>query len=290
MKLDRYVYDSQFLFLNEEERLIELFKRNVLKDTKQIYFGELIGFARHEKWDSDKMGKYIGRLVWLEDKINSAATFKETLSELNEYDCCYVRLNAEHSFCQFSETGGLKVLSSKISQHLTLNGYIPKFNNANNYFEFSNETKNSRDIILQVLAISERSFNHSRFRADKNFSKEVADEIYRSWVINEIKNETSKLYFTMNGNRVASFFLYGENISPLKEYKIGFVSLIASSPEFKGKQYASNLMNFVLHKAKITGTNYVIANTEAGNVGALGFFKSNGFVQTSHLKEYHIWN
>ncbi len=290
MEFDKCIFDSQYLFLNQEKKLEEAYKRLVIKNAEEMYFGDLKGYTRREKWDSTKMDKYIGRLLWLEDKVASVEAFKETVSELNEYDCCYIRLNADHSFCKFAEKGGLTLLSSKTSQHLNLDEYKPQYDKNLTYIEYANEIKNSREIILQILALSQNSFNHSRFREDKNFSKEMVDDIYRSWIVNEIKNKTSKLYVAMEGDKVTSFFLYRENMSPLPEYKIGFVSLIASSPEHKGKEYASNLLNYVMHKAKMQSTSYVIANTENKNASALKFFAKNGFKPTVNLNEYHIWN
>ncbi|HWY11380.1 MAG TPA: GNAT family N-acetyltransferase [Bacteroidia bacterium] len=290
MELDKFVFDSQYTFLKEDKKLQEVFKRTVLKNAEEMYFGDLIGYTRKENWDSNKMEKYIGRLTWLEDKITSTAMFKETVSELNEFDCCYVRLNAEHSFCKYAEKGGLSLLSTKASQHLNLDEHRPLFDKNISYVQYSPEMKNGREITLQILELSKNSFNHGRFRADKNFSKELVDDIYRSWIVNEIKNKISKLYLAIEGDKVASFFLYKENISPIGDYTIGFVSLIASSPEFKGKQYASNLLNYVLHSAKLKGTNYVIANTETGNAEAISFFKKNGFKSEINLNEYHIWN
>ncbi len=290
MELDKFIFDSQYTFLNEDKKLQEAFKRTTLKNSEEMYFGDLVGYTRRENWDSTKMEKYIGRLLWLEDKVTSVSVFKEALNELNEYDCCYLRLNAEHSFCKYAEKGGLDLLSTKASQYLNLDEHRPLFDKNISYALFTPEMKNSREITIQILELSKNSFNHGRFRADKNFTKETVDEIYRSWVINEIKNKTSKLYVAMEGDKVASFFLYRENMSPIPEYKIGFVSLIASSPDFKGKKYASNLLNYVLHAAKFHGTNYVIANTEIGNTEAINFFKKNNFKSEVNLNEYHIWN
>lgn len=290
MELDKFVFDSQYTFLNEDKKLQDAFKRTVLKNAEEMYFGDLIGFTRKENWDSNKTDKYIGRLTWLENKITSAAMFKDTVSELNEFDCCYIRLNAEHSFCKFAEKGGLPLLSTKASQYLNLNEHRPLFDKTLTYLPYSLDMKNGREITLQILEMAKTSFNHGRFRADKNFSKELVDDIYRSWIVNEIKNKTSKLYLAMEGDKVAAFFLYKENISPLGDYVIGFVSLIASSPQFKGKQYASNLLNYVLHSAKLKGTSYVIANTETSNTDAINFFKKNEFRSEVNLNEYHIWN
>ncbi len=290
MELDKFVFDSQFIFLKEEKKLQEAFKRTTLKNAEEMYFGDLVGYTRKENWDSSKMEKYIGRLTWLEDKITSAAMFKETVEELNEFDCCYIRLNAEHSFCKYAEKGGLQLLSTKASQYLDLNEHRPLYDKNLTYLPYSTDMKNGREITLQILELSKNSFNHGRFRADKNFSKELVDDIYRSWIVNEIKNKTSKLYLAMEGDKVAAFFLYKENISPIGDYVIGFVSLIASSPEFKGKKYASNLLNYVLHSAKLKGTNYVIANTEVSNTDAINFFKKNEFKSEVNLNEYHIWN
>ena len=290
MELDKFVFDSQYTFLNEDKKLQEVFKRTVLKNAEEMHFGELMGYTRKENWDSNKMEKYIGRLTWLENKITSAAMFKDAVSELNEFDCCYVRLNSEHSFCRYAEKSGLQLLSTKASQHLDLNEHKIVYDKNISYLQYSMEMKNGREITLQILELAKSSFNHGRFRADKNFSKELVDDIYRSWIVNEIKNKTGKLYLAMEGDKVASFFLYKENISPIGEHTIGFVSLIASSPEFKGKQYTSNLLNYVLHSAKLKGTSYIVANTEISNTDAINFFKKNGFKSEVNLNEYHIWN
>ena len=89
---------------------------------------------------------------------------------------------------------------------------------------------------------------------------------------------------------MVAFFLYRENISPLEKFKIGFVSLIASSADYKEKKYASNLLNYVFNIAKNRNTHYVIANTESKNISALSFFKKNNFIETAFLNEYHLWN
>jgi GNAT superfamily N-acetyltransferase len=290
MELDKFVFDSQYTFLKEDKKLQEAFKRSVLKNAEEMFFGDLTGYTRKENWDSNKMEKYIGRLVWLEDKITSAAMFKEAVEELNEFDCCYIRLNSEHSFCKYAEKAGLQLLATKASQYMDLNEHRALYDKNLTYLPYSLDMKNGREITLQILELSKNSFNYGRFREDKNFSKELVDDIYRSWIVNEIKNKTSKLYLAMEGDKVAAFFLYKENISPIGDYTIGFVSLIASSPEFKGKHYASNLLNYVLHSAKMKGTNYVIANTEISNKDAIGFFKKNGFKSEVNLNEYHVWN
>ena len=285
---DNYIFDSQFLFLNEQQKLREAYEKLVSKSITENL--GLKACIITESWDSDKFKKKIGRLLWLENNVSSGKLCLNIIEKLKIFDCCYIRLNAEHSFCNYAEQNNISFQSSKVSQYIDLKEHYFIFDNAIKYIECIDNIEDKEEIIAQVLTLSENSFIHNRFRADTHFSDDQINDIYRSWVINEIKSKESQLFLITEQGKVASFFLYRENISPLAQYKIGFVSLIASSPEFKEKKYASNLLNFVLNKAKTNKTDYVIANTEKRNINAIYFFSKNNFSVTSHLNEYHIWS
>ena len=97
------------------------------------------------------------------------------------------------------------------------------------------------EIINQVLDLSKDSFNYNRFKSDPFFTNSQIMEIYRDWIINEVKSKSCSLYYLMKNKEVAAFFLYKSNISPINSVKIGFVSLIASSNKFKKKKYLLRL-------------------------------------------------
>jgi ribosomal protein S18 acetylase RimI-like enzyme len=289
LTLDRYIYDSQFLFLEDQVVLREAYHDSVLKNAGTIETDGLKGCVKKELWDSEKFGVNIGRLLWLQDQVNNKENYEKVILTLRQFNCCYIRLNANHTFCKQAHENALRLLSSKASQAINLQKFNPEFDSLTEYKKYS-ETINREDILEQVLELSKNSFQYNRFRSDDFFKKEMIDEIYASWIKNEVQAKDSELYYTMENGKISSFFLYKENISPLKKYKIGFVSLIATSPEFKGKRNASNLLNFVLNSAKKNGTAWVIANTELKNESALNFFKKNNFTVTSILNEYHLWN
>jgi len=290
MALDEFVFDSQFAFLNESEALATAYETQVLADAEARCFGELSGYVRQETWDCGKFGMNIGRLLWLENDVTSQTMVKDIVGKVGGFDCCYIRLNAEHRFCKHARSINLLPLSSKVSQHLDLTGYEPVYEQALPYQEYSSEMANHESYIQQILSLSEKSFSHGRFREDRNFSRQQTDDIYRSWVTSEVENEASSLYFVTESSRVTAFLLYRKNVSPLPGHTIGFISLVATSPEHMGRQYGSNLLNYVLHSAKQHGTHYVIANTEHRNTDGIRFFTANGFAPTAMLHEYHVWS
>jgi RimJ/RimL family protein N-acetyltransferase len=289
MPLDNYIFDSQFLFLPDQELLQRAYAETVLKDLTLLPVNGVTAYIRKEQWDTDTFKKNIGRLCWLEDKINSRVTAENVMKSVKGFECCYLRLNSEHSFCEQAAKANLPLLSSKVSQHISLVTEKHKINSAFDYKVYSHSPEEEA-ILDQVLRLAANAFPHNRFSADSFFTPEMTGAIYSSWIRNEMKDPASDLYYIAEGDKLLSFFLYRHNVSPIDKYRIGFVSLIASSPEQKEKHHASDLLHFVLDKAKKSGTRFVIANTESKNTAALRFFKKNSFTPTALLNEYHIWN
>lgn len=287
MKTDGFVYDSQFMFLKEQDELNQKYEQLVLSKTERKTVNGTDIFLSQEKWDSDTFGKKIGRVHWIENNIEEKKDIASVIESLSHYDCSYLRLNQHHSFCRFSKDV-IAPVSTKITQHISLNHDFT-FDPAHDY-KIYKQDESDNSILSQAFALSEQSFNHGRFRADNFFKKEQIDSMYSSWIKNEIAHPGSTLFYVAEDGKLASFLLYRDNISPLAKIKIGFVSLVASSAEFKGRSYASHLLNFVLKTAGHQHTQFVIANTEGTNTEALGFFRKNGFIETASLNEYHIWN
>ena len=287
MRLDEYIFDSQFTFLAEQEALGVAYQSLVLSNVQQVSLAGLTAYIRPEPWDSTRMGKSIGRLLWLENNVQSTAAVNEVLALLGRFDCCFVRLHASHSFCRHASS--LQPISRKAVQQLSLYECHPASVREMEFQRYSAAQDGATGILQEICRISESSFRHSRFREDKHFSEELANDIYRSWVISEASNEQSDLYYIVDGDKVVAFLLYKKNISPLPERRIGFVSLVASAPEHAGRGHATGLLNFVIENAWRNGASHVVANTDQRSQRALDFFARNGFQTTAILNEYHVW-
>ncbi len=287
MRLDDFVFDSQFTFLGKQEALGVAYQSLVLSKAQQESLAGLTAYIRAETWDSTRMGKNIGRLLWLENNVQSTAALNEVLALLGRFDCCFVRLHASHSFCRHASS--LQPLSRKAVQQLSLYECRPASVREIEFQRYSAAQDGAAGILQEICRISESSFCHGRFREDKHFSDELVNDIYRSWVISEASNEQSDLYYVVDGDQVAAFLLYKKNISPLPEEQVGFVSLVASPPEFAGRGYATSLLNYVIQTARRDGASHIVANTNQRSQRALDFFARNGFQMTATLNEYHVW-
>lgn len=284
--LDRYIYDSQFLFLGKDEDLKEVYAQKVIASAMKIRANDLIAYMKQEEWDSSHFGKNFGRILWIEDKVSTIMDYQSILDQCKDFDCCYLRLNSDHSFCQTSLAQGRVPTSSKFSQHRSITHKDKEHHSTLEVKEYTNE----KEILDQVLEIAGSAFSSNRFTDDPHFEKKKISEMYRSWVINEAKAQGCRLLYTEQEGKVSAFILYRTDISPLSSYKIGFISLISSAPSFSGRGITSDLLLNLFSKAAAEGTHFVIANTEAKNSNALEFFKRNGFIITCKLNEYHIWN
>lgn len=289
MLSDNYVFDSQFMFLPDQQALKSAYDKTV-RSNELFSKDGLRAYYRTESWDSNYFKKNIARLVSITNR-NENEKYRELNHEMKKFDCVYLRLNETHSYCSFAEYEGIPLLCSKVTQFNDLKDFEPKFAGDINYMTYSSLSIMEREAVLKdVLLLSRASFVHGRFRADKNFDPDLIDGMYAGWVENEVKAQQSELYFLQSNGKLVSFFLYRKNISPLNTYKIGFVSLIASAVEYKNRNFAGSLLNYVINQAKSENTQYIVANTETTNTSALSFFNKNGFLVSARLNEYHLWN
>lgn len=285
MILDDYIYDSQFQFLDKNLELESEFNDTVLRNIKKIEFQNEQAFIKIENWDSEKLNKKVIRLIWLSNSKNKLF-YDFIYNEFSNYDCVYVRLNQNHTFINYLKEYKNVNFTNKLTQHLDLSHY-PKTNES--VLKIEKLTSQNITIVNQIKELASNSFKYNRFVGDKNFSQNFINNVYSSWVSNEIENNETDIYYIHENNILNAFLLYKKNVSPLKTIKVGFIGLIATQHNSKNKNYASLLLNYAFKKAITENTNYVIANTESRNTSALNFFKKNNFKVTSTLFESNIW-
>jgi len=295
LKFDKYIYDSQFLGLIDPNLLDSSFDKETFNYKKYIALDSVDYYVKYENWDSNFFGRNISRIVWIRDAIGSNEMFIEFINNLMDYDCYFIRLNQNHSFCKYADICNLSTklinCSNKISLIFNFD-YIKKknINYINNNIITIDGSLFHDEVREQIINISRSAFIHNRFLRDPNFEKRDINILYESWLVSSIGTKNYKLYSIMEKD-ILSFLLYNENINPIENNeKIGFISLIATKQGVKNKNLATNLLEYCFKIAKENNTKYIIANTDSMNIPAVNLFISNGFKVQSILKEYHYWN
>lgn len=289
----KYFFDSQFTFMPQENIRSSFREYISLSENHTLDVQGVRVVVRREEWDSQRLGKSVGRVVWMDNNIQNVEHYEQIIKKLSAFDCYYLRFNQEHSFCKFS------AISSSHSRPWHLATKVSMFcrgesltDNVTEPFEFVDViAEKDLRLLSQVGEIAAKSFPHNRFSNDPHFSTAFVEGMYNSWVEHEYEKTTTRLYALTENGKVQAFVLLNVNFSPIKGCRpIVFVSLIATRPEFREKQIGQNLLRFAASKHCLTREDYLIANTELRNFSAINFFMANGFRIQAALHEYHLWN
>ena len=289
----KFYFDSQFTFL-PQERISYSFENFVslsCDDTVEVDGVRIV--LRQEKWDSNRLGKTVCRIIWMDNNIRDLNHYYKIIDQLRDYDCYYLRLNQEHDFCKFSSISCshslLWHLATKVSMFSLTDATFPSKTGALDIVDVIAE--NNLLLLIQVIKIAAKSFPNNRFANDPHFSVEFIEEMYASWIEQECNKPSSRLYAIVENNKVQAFALLNIDFSPVKDGSpVIFVSLIATCPECREQQIGRRLLVKALSMHSQNSRVYSVANTEIRNFSSINFFITNGFRIQSVLNEYHLWH
>lgn len=136
---------------------------------------------------------------------------------------------------------------------------------------------------LQKLALL--SGIHSRYNIDPNFTHDEFNRLYICWIDKSLAEVRKVPMCLMKmGDRVVGFVSF----SVIDIHSIR-VDLIAVEPKNRGQGIAEDMLNTVIHYAIEHGYKEIHISTQSANIPALNLYKKVGFVVSSQLSIYHLW-
>jgi ribosomal protein S18 acetylase RimI-like enzyme len=150
------------------------------------------------------------------------------------------------------------------------------------------EPKKKQEVIIREMDIDDIS---AVYHLGENlFTSEEFPILYRTWdafeVTDYFSSDPDYCFVAESDGRVVGFVIgtiIKKEGTAWKRY--GYVSWIGVNEDFQRTNLGFRLYQKLEKKLQDDGVRMMIADTDAGNIGALAFFKDVGFSQSAQ----HIW-
>jgi len=158
-----------------------------------------------------------------------------------------------------------------------------------NQYRFSSTSHLLPHDIEQAAEISGNSFINSRLYQDPRIAKAVADRFYRELLLTFIVADDSNVGIAYDeDNYVAGFFIGRTDFFPESGKRIGYLWLIAVSPQHYGKGLGKKLLSIFLSEMH-SFCDFVEIGTQVTNRAANRLYQAAGLHVAANLATFHRW-
>ncbi len=226
---------------------------------------------KYLKWDSEFFNFKVGKLTC--DYI-SKAEFMNLSENLKEkgYRLIYLFSQNEIEFLSKYLVDKKVTYSKKINLSKTINIDT-------NIKLYRKNLPNKKLIELSI-----QSGIYSRFRVDKNISKEKFEQLYKLWITNSVNKKIADETFIYSlKDDIVGFITIKTNPNS------GTIGLIAVDQKHRGMGIGSKLIQATEHYCLTQNIHILSVVTQKDNIPACKLYEKNGFKIKSLEYVYHIW-
>ena len=142
--------------------------------------------------------------------------------------------------------------------------------------------------IEEVVSIIDNLYSYGRFFEDDNLDNDRANELYKQWITNEVRNSNIDVIGIKENDKLIGFTSCKYQLNEDSELE-GVISLVGIVKSYQGLGIGKILMNSVLNNFKNKNIDLVYVGTQINNIPAINFYISNGFRMTSSVNSLHKW-
>ncbi len=232
-------------------------------------------------WDSQFFGYKVGRIL-LEQSDLTSKTLIQLRHISRDFRLIYVQVLPGGDTRNLLEKFGCIYVGDKIDHVLDISKkpIKPYDSGSKSTLQYGEITDRSE---LHKLALL--SGIHSRYNIDPNFTNDEYNRLYICWIEKSLAEAQKVPICLMKiGDQVVGFVSF----SAIDIHSIN-IDLIAVEPKHRGQGIAEDMLNTVIHHAKEQGYKEIRISTQSANIPALSLYKKVGFVISSRLSVYHLW-
>jgi len=222
------------------------------------------------KWDSKFFNRKIGELKVVPEQLSGVETVVEEAKKSGfGYIVCKIQ-SQQTDLIRLLESSGFYLSDIGVTWAVETGKFIYK-----NMKKKSINIATEKDIpMLKEMAKS--LFLESRFYNDPFFSKEEADNLYKTWIENSVKGSVADVVFHIPDTG----FITCKKL-PLGT---GEIVLIGIRKDFRGKGMGTTLIEEAIKWFKMQGVGLVTVRTQLRNLSAMNFYVKLNF----YIKGYDI--
>ena len=192
--------------------------------------------------------------------------------------CVYFRATPDPTTTALAEQNGFRLVDVRTTLDRKLD---PDFRARTIASRVRRVTEADLPALEELAALSHRN---TRFFYDGRFAVERCEELYRTWIRNDVRRAEGNVVVAESGGQIA-----GYSTSPPPDRGHGLISLMAVATAFRHRGIGDDLVNASLSWLKERGSTSVGVTTQGWNVAAQRLYQRCGF-RTSIVDLYfHKW-
>eukprot|EP00931_Biecheleriopsis_adriatica_P067452 TRINITY_DN41593_c0_g1_i1.p1 TRINITY_DN41593_c0_g1~~TRINITY_DN41593_c0_g1_i1.p1 ORF type:complete len:215 (+),score=48.76 TRINITY_DN41593_c0_g1_i1:66-710(+) len=119
---------------------------------------------------------------------------------------------------------------------------------------------------------------------EKDLSEPYSVFTYRYF----INNWPDLCFLTMQGDRCVGAIVCKLDVHRCRNTHRGYIAMLAVDKDLRGRRIGSKLVQLCLDRMRELGADECVLETEVTNKGALGLYRSMGFVKEKRLHKYYL--
>lgn len=248
----------------------------------------LITSIKYLSWDSDifnkKIGLYETHFGEYSDYYNTKLFDKiDEFCKVEGYNCIFTKVGTNnYKNMHVLESYGYKIMDTIV----TLKNEKIYNSEMKMSDEYSYRVLNEDDI-SEVVDIIDNLYSYGRFFVDSNLDNEKVNELYKNWIINEIKNEDVDVLGIEQDSKILGFISCKYQSTHEIDEEQMIISLVGISKLSQGQGLGKILMKYALYNANIKKIKRIRVGTQIDNIKALNLYTSCGFKIESSISSFH---
>jgi dTDP-4-amino-4,6-dideoxy-D-galactose acyltransferase len=231
-------------------------------------------------WDSNWWGVKIARLDFLPKTNTDVELIKQWLGA-NDVDMAMALIpTGETVVGDLLMNSGFDAVDQRITLHLSINRQISEIVIPNLVVREA-----TADDAERLGNIAAQIHQDSRFYTDPKFPNNLCDELFRTWIQNDIAGRSDVVFVGEVENELAGYLsVIFDSVNESTA-----ISLVGISPEFQRRGIAKALLARAQNWALNQGAKEMVVATQVQNIGALRLYEANGFSVVKTETWFHWW-
>jgi ribosomal protein S18 acetylase RimI-like enzyme len=243
-------------------------------------FPKLNGLCKFLDWDSEHFNKRIAQVT---SSFLDQDDFKivDHWCITNNIDCVYY-LKDLSNFTEsaIEESNNFRLVDTRVEFKL-------KIENLPTEQQFDREIKVfslGHHINNELLMISDKNINNTRFYNDNKFDSDLVKKMYRIWIKKSCEDPSTTVLTAEYKNKIVGFITFKHG-----HEKISTIGLLAIDKNYQRLGIGKSIMNECIHLSFKQKKPRISVATQLNNQPAINFYERSGFKVFKKSNWYHKW-
>ena len=238
------------------------------------------GFCKFLDWDSEHFKKRIAQ-------VNKPVLYRSDFEKVdhwcntNKIDCVYyLKDSLKASESGIEESNNFRLVDNRVELYYKIDDIPITLQNRSD-IKISFQSNRIRN---ELITISDRNINNTRFYNDINFCSDLVKKMYQIWIKKSCEDPFTNVLIAEYKNKIIGFITF-----TIGHEAIGNIGLVAIDKNHQRLGIGKSIMKECIHACYKQKQNRVLVATQLNNQPAIKFYEGIGFKVLSKSNWYHKW-